>query len=579
MVLRDRTINIGKYSRRLFLCLAVLLLAGLVTAGTGPTFASAASPGVGDLKWSWKLDNTGMMGLSSPATDGEEFFFTSSNLEGAPTLYRLDRNGAQTGAHLMKDARKTYNTVAPTIAGDRLLVPLDDVDQSHGPQIAVLDKNTLEEVQRITYADYTEYPEYQGEQAQEKPYGFQTNVRIAWDPEENAAYVGSWRQSKNVTIHGTYVKISLDDGTVTKLADDAGGFYWAGAAVGDRYVVFGSNSRPSDGSPATGGTEATGDAVIYAYDRASANAGKGVGAEAAGDAGAGANVGSGAGAKAAGDAGAKGVGDAGADPVVLSATLKGSGSICSDVVWDGTYYYAMAKSGSLYRISIENGEMQVKQWKIFSGGSSTCTPVILDGKIYVGGETNGRGSVSVLDATNGRRLVTYGAPADVKKILISGNAIYCVYNNRPGGIYDVRNQRDYFVPAKSMQNYCISTLLQDDAGVMYYVNDSYHFMAVEPFTFAPIAAPTVKKASLAKNATAGKVKVSWKKIKGVNGYQVSQAKKATGKNIVAKAVTGGSVKVSAKKKVVYYYKVRAYKKVGSKTYYGPWSGVKKFKLK
>ena len=39
-----------------------------------------------------------------------------------------------------------------------------------------------------------------------------------------------------------------------------------------------------------------------------------------------------------------------------------------------------------------------------------------------------------------------------------------------------------------------------------------------------------------------------------------------------------SIKITAKKGVKYYYKVRAYKKIGSAYIYAPWSAVKAYQL-
>jgi prefoldin subunit 5 len=75
--------------------------------------------------------------------------------------------------------------------------------------------------------------------------------------------------------------------------------------------------------------------------------------------------------------------------------------------------------------------------------------------------------------------------------------------------------------------------------------------------------------------------VKWKKVSGASGYQVSY--KVSGKKAVKKTVTGGkktSLKVknleSGKK---YTVKVRAWKTVNGKKYYGKWSNAKKVTVK
>ena len=78
-----------------------------------------------------------------------------------------------------------------------------------------------------------------------------------------------------------------------------------------------------------------------------------------------------------------------------------------------------------------------------------------------------------------------------------------------------------------------------------------------------------------------KTKVKWKDIPGQSGYQISKSTKKTGTNIVStyKTTGGTSKKLDAKTHKTYYYKVRAYKVVGDKKIYGPWSDVKAYKLK
>jgi len=90
---------------------------------------------------------------------------------------------------------------------------------------------------------------------------------------------------------------------------------------------------------------------------------------------------------------------------------------------------------------------------------------------------------------------------------------------------------------------------------------------------------TLKKvAGVKATKSSTKVKVSWTNISGETGYQISQSTKKSGTNIVAtyKTTSGKSKTVTAKKGKTYYYKVRAYKIVGNKTVYGPWSAAVRF---
>lgn len=77
-----------------------------------------------------------------------------------------------------------------------------------------------------------------------------------------------------------------------------------------------------------------------------------------------------------------------------------------------------------------------------------------------------------------------------------------------------------------------------------------------------------------------KITVKWKKLGGGSqSYQIYVLKKGTKK---AKYYTStGSSKTIKKlsKKKYYYTKIRSYKKINGKTYYGTWSNTKKVKVK
>ena len=114
----------------------------------------------------------------------------------------------------------------------------------------------------------------------------------------------------------------------------------------------------------------------------------------------------------------------------------------------------------------------------------------------------------------------------------------------------------------------------------YVVKDGKKYYGVAKTTAALHIMKKVNKPTVKKSA-AGKVKVSWKNIEGETGYQISRAAKKTGTNIVAtvKGVKVKSKTVKTSKGKTYYYKVRAYKTVGGKKIYGPWSVAKAYKLK
>lgn len=249
----------------------------------------------------------------------------------------------------------------------------------------------------------------------------QSLTPAVYSASDNSVYLGSYTSGSG----GVYAKVSLDNYNVTQIAEDSYGFYWAGACVTDEYVIFGSNSTTSRDYPDTG------NAKLYVYDKTNG--------------------------------------------AVKGTVLEGSGSICSTVVSYNGSFYVVAKNNKMYEFNLtESGEAEVEQ-SIALSGVSTCTPYIADGKAYVGSSKN----VDVIDLSTCKVLNKYNVPADSKFVTVKDGKIFATYNNKPGGIYDVTAGKDYFTPENSMQQYCISNIVQGDDGTLYYCNDSNYIMAVK----------------------------------------------------------------------------------------------------
>ncbi len=98
-----------------------------------------------------------------------------------------------------------------------------------------------------------------------------------------------------------------------------------------------------------------------------------------------------------------------------------------------------------------------------------------------------------------------------------------------------------------------------------------------PYTY------TLKKVSTPKVSRADSryVRVKWANISGESGYQVYRSKYSNKNFVKVKTISSkySSAKIKTTRNKTYYYKVRAYKTVDGKKICGPWSSVKKYKLR
>lgn len=112
-------------------------------------------------------------------------------------------------------------------------------------------------------------------------------------------------------------------------------------------------------------------------------------------------------------------------------------------------------------------------------------------------------------------------------------------------------------------------------------NDNSNITTTVPTTTTKNYTPAkVKLVSLTAKKSGHKIVAKWNKCStSATGYQIYWAKDKKFKKVVAKTTTKGRSKVTYTGKNFtkgrkYYVRIRAYKKAGGKTYYGPWSNIK-----
>ena len=163
--------------------------------------------------------------------------------------------------------------------------------------------------------------------------------------------------------------------------------------------------------------------------------------------------------------------------------------------------YFTTKGGYLYSLKLKSdGTFDKDTLKsVQPGNMSTSTPVVYNGRIYIGvtsgSNFSGTYSISVIDAATMTEI--YKAPLKGYpqcSVLLStayekedGSVyLYATYNNNPGGITLIRDKKgqttpdveEIFIPEKARQQYCITSIICDENGTLYYKNDSACVMAV-----------------------------------------------------------------------------------------------------
>ena len=130
-------------------------------------------------------------------------------------------------------------------------------------------------------------------------------------------------------------------------------------------------------------------------------------------------------------------------------------------------------------------------------GASTSTPVIYNGRLYIGVQSQGfGGKVWVIDADTLSLIYSAemnGYPQNEMLVSTAYESesgcvyLYSSYNSAPGGITVLTDRsgqtepitEQLFVPDEGSSGYCISPICVGDDGTLIYKNDSGTLFAVE----------------------------------------------------------------------------------------------------
>ncbi|MEL7565312.1 MAG: S-layer homology domain-containing protein [Dehalobacterium sp.] len=172
----------------------------------------------------------------------------------------------------------------------------------------------------------------------------------------------------------------------------------------------------------------------------------------------------------------------------------------STIAYDKTSgkVYFTTKSGYLYSAKItETGMIEELKGRYYNNLESTSTPVVYQGRVYFGtGTLNSDNScVIVADAETLEEIYQvpmHGYPQGSGLLSTAYEEeegtvyLYFTYNYPPGGITLIKDKpgqttpdyEELFEPPVGMTQYCLSSVICDKEGTLYYLNDSATFFAL-----------------------------------------------------------------------------------------------------
>ncbi|MEG0830138.1 MAG: hypothetical protein RSD88_07065 [Anaerovoracaceae bacterium] len=412
---------------------AVMILGTTTTAFAGVTdSALPTGENKAGLNWMFKEGKGYSQAPTSPTVVGNSVYFGAGG-----KVYKVNKDTGQrlkVSGSLADDFG--YATIPITYVKEKniLLVPMENA------QIQALDADTLKSLW-IT----------------ERKAGFSSICPVVY--KAGYFYTGFW---KTESRDGMYQCFSIDDKDTNKEDErktakwsqtKSGGFYWAGANVTDKFVLFTSEVGKDNSSKlysAKPGDDYT------ASDKS---------------------------------------------PIIDSRDIQGNAR--ATVVYDETAdaYFFTTKGQRLYRVKMEDNGAIKKMDSIKIGGYATGTLTAYKGKIYVAGSvkdgSGAPGFIKVIDGNDtSMKILSEGTtPGYIQVGTILSKAqessgklyIYGAYNSKPGGISvseitgngtKVGNGVNLFTPPKVLSEYCLSSLVSDDNGTLYYKNDSCALMAI-----------------------------------------------------------------------------------------------------
>ncbi len=186
----------------------------------------------------------------------------------------------------------------------------------------------------------------------------------------------------------------------------------------------------------------------------------------------------------------------GATGDVKSSVSVGDNPIRATIVEAGTengkqVYLAVGRQpATLYKIVRDGDELSIAGSCKF-GNTSTSTPAVANGKVYIGGNDSGyNGQLTVIDLATMEVESAYltGKYAEVKAsplVSVQGDDTYVYFtcNKSPGAVLRYSQKTgevvEIYTPSGSDAQYCTASVVADAAGNLYYTNDSGTLFALK----------------------------------------------------------------------------------------------------
>lgn len=208
--------------------------------------------------------------------------------------------------------------------------------------------------------------------------------------------------------------------------------------------------------------------------------------------------------------------------VKSSVSLSGNpvrATIVSAGTEDGNPAFLAAgrQPATLYKIVREGDMLRIVGSCAFAN-TSTSTPAVANGKVYVGGsDSSNNGQFTVVDLASMKveKTLDMGKMAEVKASPIAsvqGSDVYVYFtcNKTPGAVYCFNQSTgeavEIYTPSGSNANYCTASVIADVQGNLYYTNDSGTLFALKAapgytVAFDTRGGSTVPSAMTAQNKT------------------------------------------------------------------------------